>query len=71
MSASWILAELVFKELDLLEPTANVYKLTGPALLKQDLGEAKTNVDSRITMLKAEMCVELVPIESHPMQGTA
>lgn len=32
-----------------------MYKLTGPALLKQDVGDAKTNVDGRITMLKAEM----------------
>jgi len=47
--------ELVKKELDLLEPTANVFKLTGPALLKQDLSDAKSNVASRLQLLKTEM----------------
>ncbi|XP_018508314.1 prefoldin subunit 6-like isoform X2 [Brassica rapa] len=39
--------ELVLKELDLLEDDANVYKLIGPVLVKQDLAEANANVRKR------------------------
>uniref|UniRef100_A0A804PH15 Prefoldin subunit 6 n=1 Tax=Zea mays TaxID=4577 RepID=A0A804PH15_MAIZE len=40
--------ELVLKELELLSDGANVYKLIGPVLVKQDLAEAKANVKKRI-----------------------
>ncbi|EOY27715.1 Prefoldin 6 isoform 2 [Theobroma cacao] len=40
--------ELVLKELDLLNEDANVYKLIGPVLVKQDLAEANANVRKRI-----------------------
>jgi chaperonin cofactor prefoldin len=42
------------QELALLEPNANVYKLTGPTLLKQDLSEAKSNVDKRLQYISEE-----------------
>jgi len=46
--------EIVKKELSLVEPGANVYKLTGPTLLKQDLAEAKGNVDKRLQYIAEE-----------------
>ncbi|KAL0800311.1 hypothetical protein Bca101_055486 [Brassica carinata] len=51
--------ELVLKELDLLEEEANVYKLIGPVLVKQDLAEANANVRKRIEYISAELsCCE-------------
>ncbi|KAK8943653.1 hypothetical protein KSP40_PGU007691 [Platanthera guangdongensis] len=47
--------ELVFKELDLLNEAANVYKLIGPVLVKQDLAEARANVRKRIEYISAEL----------------
>uniref|UniRef100_A0A1J3DLX7 Prefoldin subunit 6 n=1 Tax=Noccaea caerulescens TaxID=107243 RepID=A0A1J3DLX7_NOCCA len=47
--------ELVLKELDLLEEDANVYKLIGPVLVKQDLAEANANVRKRIEYISAEL----------------
>eukprot|EP00245_Coleochaete_scutata_P014621 TRINITY_DN629_c0_g4_i1.p1 TRINITY_DN629_c0_g4~~TRINITY_DN629_c0_g4_i1.p1 ORF type:complete len:112 (-),score=46.58 TRINITY_DN629_c0_g4_i1:91-426(-) len=47
--------ETVLKELELLDEDANVYKLIGPALVKQDLMEAKTNVEKRIGYISNEM----------------
>ncbi|KAF3449924.1 hypothetical protein FNV43_RR07207 [Rhamnella rubrinervis] len=49
--------ELVLKELDLLEEDANVYKLIGPVLVKQDLAEANANVRKRIEYISAEFSV--------------
>ncbi|CAN6803491.1 unnamed protein product [Brassica oleracea var. botrytis] len=46
--------ELVLK-LDLLEDDANVYKLIGPVLVKQDLAEANANVRKRIEYISAEL----------------
>ncbi|KAL0814853.1 hypothetical protein Bca101_071296 [Brassica carinata] len=43
------------KELDLLEEEANVYKLIGPVLVKQDLAEANANVRKRIEYISAEL----------------
>ena len=40
--------EMVLKELDLLEEDAQVFKLIGPVLVKQELVEVKTNVSKRI-----------------------
>jgi len=42
-------------ELALLEKEANVYKLIGPALIKQDLDEAKQNVNKRIDYISGEL----------------
>ncbi|OAY76393.1 prefoldin subunit 6 [Ananas comosus] len=47
--------ELVLKELELLNESANVYKLIGPVLVKQDLAEAKANVKKRIEYISAEL----------------
>ena len=38
-----------------LQPDANVYKLTGPVLVKQDLDEAKSTVGKRIEYISAEL----------------
>ncbi|CAI0548514.1 unnamed protein product [Linum tenue] len=47
--------ELVLKELELLKEEANVYKLIGPVLVKQDLAEANANVRKRIEYISAEL----------------
>lgn len=47
--------EMVQKELELLNEDANVYKLIGPVLVKQDLAEAKANVSKRIEYITAEL----------------
>jgi hypothetical protein len=47
--------DMVLKELNLLEDEANVYKLVGPVLLKQDLDEAKSNVEKRLQYIGDEM----------------
>eukprot|EP00793_Prasinoderma_coloniale_P004268 PRCOL_00000028-RA len=47
--------EMVRKELDMVEEDANVYKLIGPALIKQDVTEAKANVDKRIEYITTEL----------------
>ncbi|VDD95456.1 unnamed protein product [Enterobius vermicularis] len=46
---------LVKTELELLEEDATVYKLIGPVLVKQDLAEARQNVDKRIAYIKTEI----------------
>lgn len=46
--------EMVLKELELLEDEAKVYKLVGPVLMKQDLVEARGNVEKRLDYIRAE-----------------
>ena len=46
--------EMVLKELELLEDEAKVYKLVGPVLMKQDLVEARGNVEKRMDYNRAE-----------------
>lgn len=46
---------LVKDELGMLPPTATVYKLVGPALLKVDLVDARENVNKRLEYIEAEM----------------
>ena len=41
----------------MLEDDANVYKLIGPVLVKQDLAEANANVRKRIEYISAELYV--------------
>lgn len=43
--------------MDLLSEDANVYKLIGPVLVKQDLAEANANVRKRIEYMSAELYV--------------
>ncbi|KAH7446166.1 hypothetical protein KP509_01G042600 [Ceratopteris richardii] len=47
--------EMVQKELELLDEDANVFKLIGPVLVKQDLVEAKANVNKRIDYISGEL----------------
>ncbi|PKA55587.1 hypothetical protein AXF42_Ash006789 [Apostasia shenzhenica] len=47
--------ELVLKELNILNEDANVYKLIGPVLVKQDLAEARANVRKRIEYISVEL----------------
>ncbi|XP_012534381.1 prefoldin subunit 6 isoform X2 [Monomorium pharaonis] len=46
---------MVKKELDLLKEENDVFKLIGPVLVKQDLCEAKQNVDKRMDYIKSEL----------------
>jgi len=47
--------QVVKEELDFLEPESNIFKLTGPVLVKQDLTEAKETVAKRIQYISAEI----------------
>ena len=65
-------SEMVKKELDLLDEEAVVYKLVGPALIKQDLVEAKANVEKRMDFMKKEsdrLDNSLKGLESKQMQA--
>ncbi|KAK3767299.1 hypothetical protein RRG08_050850 [Elysia crispata] len=46
---------LVKEELDRLQEGAGVFKMVGPALIKQDLKEAKQNVQKRIDYINGEL----------------
>lgn len=46
---------LFLQEMKLLEDDATLYKMIGPILVKQDLAEAKQNVDKRIEYITREM----------------
>lgn len=46
---------LAMQELELLDDDANVFKLIGPVLVKQDLAEAKANVNKRLEYITAEL----------------
>ncbi|KAK7487298.1 hypothetical protein BaRGS_00021526 [Batillaria attramentaria] len=46
---------LVKEELDRVEGGANVYKLIGPVLVKQELTEARSNVQKRIDYINGEL----------------
>ena len=43
---------MVMVEFKMLDDDANVYKLVGPILAKQDLAEAKENVQQRLTHIE-------------------
>ena len=47
--------KLVKEELDRLDDDARVFKLIGPALIKQETTEAKQNVDKRIDYITGEL----------------
>jgi prefoldin beta subunit len=46
---------MVKQELEFLNKDDNVYKLVGPVLIKEELVEAKLNVDKRLDFIKKEM----------------
>ncbi|XP_065829514.1 prefoldin subunit 6-like [Oscarella lobularis] len=48
-------SEIVKEELDYLEDGTNVYKLVGPALIKQELAEAKATVLKRLEYIGGEI----------------
>ncbi|KAF2768979.1 Prefoldin [Teratosphaeria nubilosa] len=45
----------VQKEFSTLSDSANIYKLVGPVLLKQDTTEAKSTVDGRLEYIGSEI----------------
>ncbi|KAJ3096006.1 hypothetical protein HDU97_006307 [Phlyctochytrium planicorne] len=47
--------EFVQKEFSNLTEDSTVYKLIGPVLVKQGLGESKLNVDKRLEYIKGEI----------------
>ncbi|KAF9216703.1 hypothetical protein CPC16_011660 [Podila verticillata] len=47
--------KIVQEEFALLQGDANIYKLIGPVLVKQDKTEAVVNVDKRIDFIQAEI----------------
>ena len=47
--------QIVKDELGILQPSNTVYKLIGPALVKQDLEEAKQTVEKRLDYITKEM----------------
>ena len=47
--------EAVIAEFKMLDEDAKVYKLVGPILAKQDLGECKSNVSKRIEFIDKEI----------------
>ena len=47
--------KLVKEEMDKVDAEAKVFKLIGPALVRQDVTEAKGNVDKRISYITGEL----------------
>lgn len=47
--------KLVKEELDRLEESAKVFKLIGPALIRQETTDAKQNVNKRIDYISSEL----------------
>merc|ERR1740117_1685913 len=47
--------EMVNAEFKLLEEDASVFKLVGPVLVKQDLQEARANIQKRMEFIKIEI----------------
>ncbi|KAI9472466.1 MAG: Prefoldin [Benjaminiella poitrasii] len=47
--------ELVNTEFQHLDDDSNIYKLVGPVLVKQDKGEAATNVKNRLNLISSEI----------------
>lgn len=43
------------QEFTSLDDDANIYKMVGPVLLKQDLNEARSTVDGRLDFIGNEM----------------
>lgn len=57
------------KEFSVLNEDANIYKLIGPVLVKQDRAEAVMNVDKRLEFIEAEMYAHLpsLAVSSDPL----
>ena len=65
------LITFLFKEFSNLADDANIYKLVGPVLLKQDTSEAKSTVDGRLDFIDKEMYVlpKLYPLTRDICEG--
>jgi hypothetical protein len=50
---------VLWQELDLLQANAEVFKLIGPVLVKQELQDAKQNVAKRMDYIRSELWVGL------------
>jgi len=46
---------MVLREMGFIEEGDSVYKLVGPVLVKQELDEAKMNLEKRVTFISDEM----------------
>ena len=46
---------MVLSEFNLLSPDASIFKLVGPILAKQDIGESKANVQKRVEYIAKEI----------------
>ena len=46
---------MVMSEFKMLDDDANVFKLVGPILAKQDLSECKENVEKRLAFIDKEI----------------
>ena len=46
---------MVAQEFKLMSEDASVFKLVGPVLAKQDVGEARVNVDKRVEYITKEI----------------
>eukprot|EP00884_Botryococcus_braunii_P016373 jgi/Botrbrau1/3419/Bobra.0337s0052.1 len=57
--------DMVLKELSIVQDNANVYKLIGPVLVKQDPVEAKSNVEKRLDFIKGEMKRMDIQLKGH------
>jgi len=47
--------EVVKEELGLVKDDSKIYKMIGPVLVKQDLTEARSNVDKRLQYIEGEV----------------
>lgn len=61
LEMTWLMSP---QEFSVLNEDANIYKLIGPVLVKQDRAEAVMNVDKRLEFIEAEM---YVPLSPHPV----
>ncbi|WIA10106.1 hypothetical protein OEZ85_010313 [Tetradesmus obliquus] len=66
--------EMVKEELERLDEDSTVYKQIGPAMIKQDLVEAQTNVSKRLEFIQGEMrrvCDKHVALEAKAKEQQA
>lgn len=47
--------KIVLEELEILDDSSKIYKMTGPILMPQDCNEAKMNVNKRMEFIQGEI----------------
>ena len=57
--------EMVLKEFMLLSEGASIYKMIGPVLAKQEIVEAKGNVQKRLDYINAEVYITIIYANPH------